>query len=470
MLHYRYICNSNPSSSPVFLTLALTLNDELCQTKSNRMLDWVGNYRILKAANLPRGNQRSIFRIHLTNALLYTPSLKLRATMEGISQNSEFGFLLQQASALKTQQLQQDRRRFEAFPSHVQHTLYHILESQDEAVRSDLHLTVLSRQAVSKPEKLEVFHQFKSLATDKFKDGDFMSAIGLYERAIGCFTYLTSSSIDWKTKGIKDEDIELHEYFLEDVSIQKLKAICLSNIATCYYNMGPVMAKNCIEACDCALAMDDTLSKAYFRRARARVLPASSGAVELEAALKDARKAAKLAPKSRDIRQLCSELLEQKAKQKRADAKTFQGLFKRRQLDFREEQGQNIDPNIGQVAMFKELSRMYEKRGKMKEAREIYEAAENASNVLKDKPEKEMDWDNPSEQMINDAASYGLDLKDPLVQEELKRLQKIEKDGGNASEDQVEGGTLKIMDRQLDTSIIVGVLVAAIVVCLRFFV
>ena len=402
--------------------------------------------------------------------------------MEGVAQNSEFAHLLQQASALKTQQLLQSRRKFESFPTHVQHTLYHSLPSENAIVNSYVSRTLRAREASSAEEKLVFAEDFKRDAREKFGAKDFVSAVDLYERALGVFTYVLSTSEDWRTKGIKDEEIELHEespcrYYKDDEvdrfnKIRSIKSTCLSNLATCYFNMGPSMVKRCIEACDCALEVDDSLSKVYYRRARARVLPASSGATELEAAIGDARRAAKLEPRSKEIRELLSRLLKEKENQKRADAKTFQGLFGRKELRYAPNakmDRQNVDPNVeGQVAMFKEISRVYEKRGKMKEAQAIYEAAEKAANTMKDEV---MDWDNPTEKMIKDAQKYDLDLTDPLVIAELKRLEKATKEGKELPED--GPGQISItglMSRQLDSSINFSIFVGFVVLFLRLLV
>ncbi|CAM9521107.1 unnamed protein product, partial [Sphacelaria rigidula] len=70
-------------------------------------------------------------------------------------------------------------------------------------------------------------------------------------------------------------------------------------------------------------------AKALFWRAKGLVSPASSGALELEEAIRDLARSSKLAPGDKAVRGLLNKLRVEKAKQKKADRATFSGLFAR---------------------------------------------------------------------------------------------------------------------------------------------
>ena len=55
-------------------------------------------------------------------------------------------------------------------------------------------------------------------------------------------------------------------------------------------------------ACDSALEIDDRCDKSYFIRAKSRITPPSSGALEQEAAVSDLKLAIELNPKNNEAR------------------------------------------------------------------------------------------------------------------------------------------------------------------------
>merc|ERR1719382_1521955 len=83
------------------------------------------------------------------------------------------------------------------------------------------------------------------------------------------------------------------------------------------------------------------------------------------------------------------------------------------------------------------LRDLYMRNGKEQEARELNEKIQVAKKAIKERenpqPVRGLDWDNPTEEMLEDAKKHGLDLTDPVVIAELKRLESEGLDGDPAA-------------------------------------
>ena len=93
-------------------------------------------------------------------------------------ENSEFGRLLGQAVKLKGEQVKQDRRKFERWPEHLQHSLFHA----DEA----------NQRALAFAPRLEAARSIKAEGNALYKQKDLQGAIELYERALGLMRYVVN--------------------------------------------------------------------------------------------------------------------------------------------------------------------------------------------------------------------------------------------------------------------------------------
>merc|ERR1712187_493486 len=85
------------------------------------------------------------------------------------------------------------------------------------------------------------------------------------------------------------------------------------------------------------------------------------------------------------------------------------------------------------------LRDMYMRNGTEDQAKELNEKIKFAKEASKEQEEKppRMDWSNPTPEMIEDARKYDLDLSDPVVVQELQRLEREglgELDEGDLSE------------------------------------
>jgi len=162
------------------------------------------------------------------------------------------------------------------------------------------------------------------------------------------------------------------------------------------------------------------------------------------------------------VNTLLAKLQGERKIQRAKDSKTFTGMFDRgelydkdmenakapcqSELEMREIQkridGIQDDDSLEKRCEDAELLRdLYMRNGKEEEARELNDKIKQAKGAMKEKenePPPKMDWSNPSQDMIEDAKKHGLDLTDPLVIQELMRLER-EGLGDEPTEDD-EGG------------------------------
>merc|ERR1719326_2330332 len=97
------------------------------------------------------------------------------------------------------------------------------------------------------------------------------------------------------------------------------------------------------------------------------------------------------------------------------------------------------------------LRDLYERNDKQDEAQKLNEQIQNAKKALKEQQERKsnVDFSNPTPEMIADAEKYGLDLTDPLVQAELRRIENedpevLQKEMDDEEERQQSGGPVEM--------------------------
>jgi len=203
--------------------------------------------------------------------------------------------------------------------------------------------------------------------------------------------------------------------------------------------------------------LDPRNVKALYRRAEARIRPSKATAYDHDLAIKDLARAQEADPQNQEIKKLLSRLRAERKAQRSKDAETFTGMFDRGQV-YRREDEENMDTVRGPVPKKDEtdmsdiqqriegisdddplekrcadaelLRDMYMRNGKEDEARELNEKIEQAKQAIRQQrnpepaPQQKVDWDAPTSEMIEDAKKYGLDLTDPAILEELKRMER----------------------------------------------
>lgn len=369
--------------------------------------------------------------------------------------DNEIGNMLQEAVKLKTAQINQKRRTYETWPFFVQHTIFHG-EKDDPPIRAWRQLPFA--------EKIVISERIKEEGNQRYNEKDWSGAVDKYEEAPTLVYYCYSTDPGWRknNRGIDDDVLVLvddHGETEEDKKAQeKLRTTCALNIAACKLHQQKF--DEVVAACTAVIKLDDQSVKAYYRRAEALIRPNSATAYDYDMAIKDLVKAQSIDPKNTTVSRLLVQLRADRKLQREKDNKTFSGMFGRGELYDGEgdpaqggvlaqsdKYGQlpdaqtlqsridNItdDDDLEKRAKDAELLRdLYMRNGKVEEAKELNEKIKAAKKHLKDKEEQPMpalDWDNPTPEMIEDAKKHGLDLTDPVVVAELKRLEQEAVDG-----------------------------------------
>lgn len=210
------------------------------------------------------------------------------------------------------------RKNFETWASYFQNTLF--ASAEVKALRE---LPVEER--VGKSEEL------KAAGNDLFRDGNFAAAYDKYQAALAAFVYCESSDPDWKTKGIRDENLRVAS---DRGRTLGEKALVKPLLVSCYINMAACLLQSkefgtCIRACDDALVLDPSNVKALYRRAMARTAPASAGATDYELAVRDLEAAYRADPTDAAVKRQLTDLKVLLKRQAATDKKTFGGMFDR---------------------------------------------------------------------------------------------------------------------------------------------
>eukprot|EP00928_Gymnodinium_smaydae_P071442 TRINITY_DN55022_c0_g1_i1.p1 TRINITY_DN55022_c0_g1~~TRINITY_DN55022_c0_g1_i1.p1 ORF type:complete len:481 (+),score=127.18 TRINITY_DN55022_c0_g1_i1:227-1669(+) len=355
--------------------------------------------------------------------------------------DNELGNMLQEAVKLKSAQIGQKRKTYETWPFFVQHTLFHMEKE---------HITTARQLPFA--EKMEVAEKVKAEGNAAFGNKNWSEAVDKYEEAASLVYYCYSTDPGWRknNRGIDDDVLVLVDDKGEsdaDAAAQlKLRLTCAVNIAACKLHLQKY--EEVVSACTAALELDPKNVKALYRRAEARIRPARATAYDYDCAIKDLAVAHGLDPKNATVSRLLNDLRAERKVQRTKDQKTFTGMFERGEiydgegdpclglardhtgaLDGAEDIRSRIDNITDEDSLEKrtadaELLRdLYMRNGKEEEARELNEKIKAAKNVLKEREVARFDWDNPSPEMIADAQSHGLDITDPLIVAELKRVE-----------------------------------------------
>ncbi|EQC33697.1 hypothetical protein SDRG_08801 [Saprolegnia diclina VS20] len=357
-----------------------------------------------------RTNGRRRMRIFFATLHFHTPA----ATMMG--KDSPFGNLMAEAVKLKGAQQAQLRPVWDAWPTYFQHSMF----------MSEPIVTLRTQPfGARKAAALEI----KQKGNAFFADQQYEEAVAQYEMALSIFKYCENADVNWKKKGIHDDDIRVVMYTPESaadaIELTSLQASLYLNISVCKMRLKEFPVA--IVACDDAIALDSTCAKAFYRRAQALITPLSSGAVEFEKALRDLDTACKLDPTSVEIRKLYRQLRDDSIKQKQLDKATFQGMFDRGVVvDTPDEPVDAADARRKQMeqelADANAVVRMYEAKGELESARELQAKIDEAKAAATRAPAP-VDFYNPTPDMIADGHANGIDLTDVRVQKMLADLQ-----------------------------------------------
>jgi len=381
--------------------------------------------------------------------------------------STDFGNMMQHAMKIKGAQMEQDRKKFETWPQYFQNTLW----MQGRAIElRELPVT----------ERLEPAKELKDKGNAHFREKRFSEAVEQYEQALGSFRYAKQHDEGWKKKGIRDETIENIDERGEGetrAAIDEFLVSCYNNLAACYLGRaasgepepGSTVDADyrlCIAACTAALELQPECAKAFYRRARALTEPLSAGAEAMDEAIRDLTEAAKHSPDDKAVRALLNKLRKERAAQRSKDNSTYSGMFCRGEIydeksleeqaarqkkeakqRERAEKRRTVADCEREAKEADAVVQSLQERGKTEDARQLaakiqqhrtqledYKTAQKEHETNRRVEPKDIDFRNPTAEQIADAKKHGIDLMDPLVVEELERLQ-LEKDAEDEADD-----------------------------------
>ena len=400
---------------------------------------------------------------------------------------TEFGNIMKHAMGIKSAQMEQDRKKWETWPTFLQNSMW---ERNEEALRL---------RDLPASERLEGAAKIKEQGNDFFKRQKFSSAVECYEAAVGVFRYAKQLDPDWKKKGIKDESIELRD----ERGSPEIDAFCVSlynNLAASYLARATAGKpepggtidgdyKLCCQASTFGIEIEKT-GKALYRRARALSEPMTATDEHIDMAINDLASALELEPDDKGVRTMLNKLKKgraaARAKDKSAlsgmfskselyDQKTLDGMAKREAEAKRAQEyamnGHKSGPRTAEdaereakeaeqaVAHLREKGRhadadslerkIVAHRQQLEEAKRAM--AEEEERVKRNDP-RYMDFSNPTKEQVEEAAKQGIDLYDPMVVRELQRLQKDKEFNGEEGEEEGEEGEEGEEDEDVDAA------------------
>jgi hypothetical protein len=386
--------------------------------------------------------------------------------------STEFGGMMQHAMKIKGAQMEQDRKRFETWPTFLQNTMW--LQNEE----------ALELRKVPPGERCAGAEKLKEQGNEHFRNQRYASAVECYEAAVGTFRYAKQLDPDWKKKGIKDETIELIDERGEGEDRKAIDAILVS----CYNNLAASFLARagsghpepggsiegdyrlCVQASTFGIDISASC-KALYRRARALSEPMTADDAAIDAAISDLKEAAKLEPEDKAVRTLLAKLKRGRADAKARETSAFSGLFAKGELydadslaamaardeaqrkanepkdkartpedcereqreaqaavDHLRERGRHADAD----SLEKKLAAHKEQLAEYKQ-----KVAEEDAHAKRHDP-RLINFDHPTAEQIADAQKHGVDLHDPLVVEELKKVQAEKEFGGEEEEDEGE--------------------------------
>ncbi|KAG8463592.1 hypothetical protein KFE25_003865 [Diacronema lutheri] len=335
----------------------------------------------------------------------------------------DFKTMFGNAARLKTEQLKAARPHFERSASFHKHSLY---------LENDLKET----RALPIDALLDAASAMKDEGNVAYERGAYADAYRAYERALGCLRYFEAIDPNWRNGGgFTDET--LREVFTRTRCDTPERAVRLHDLMlSCYLNIALVRLAErteyaeAIDACNEAIALDPSSAKAFFRRARARYEPLSCTATDQELAVRDLAAASRLAPADATIRRELARLRASERKQRDTDRVTFDGLFERgpalydkdeerKYLRRKEREDEEASRAYGKNGMdrLRTMIAEHDAAGNTAKADELRAQVEQARQAAIAKHEGDMNWAEPSEEMVRDAERAGIDLRDPSVRE-----------------------------------------------------
>ena len=363
--------------------------------------------------------------------------------------------LIKQAIDIKNAELDSNARIYLSKPLYYQHSIF----SNDklDEIRSKCSFEASIKYAEEcKQNGINYCELFDDNDVDTMIDeGNLHNAIHEFEKALSLFNWIEpKDKLNWKNQAIEDSNITHQSYNPineeERCKIQDLSIICFNYLALCYQKLN--QWKNSIDACNSALALEAENCKALFLRAQARYIPMSCDRDDNELALLDLSAALKISPIDTELITAYTELKDSLDKQKSKEKKALKAAFKAinyGDTNDRDRVNNSQDMTFGEalerISDLKSAADRNEREGKYEFAEATRKKINNIEQQVrreKDKFERinhmdQLQFENPTQEMIDEAHKFGIDLSDPVVKKMMVELRnesaKLNDNGINSS-------------------------------------
>mmetsp|Transcript_30954 Transcript_30954/g.42901 ORF Transcript_30954/g.42901 Transcript_30954/m.42901 type:complete len:420 (-) Transcript_30954:313-1572(-) len=313
----------------------------------------------------------------------------------------DFNTMLKKAAELKTAQLKDKRREWEAAPEWLKNTMMYERQGDVKEIRETKTLS----------EKLEAATKFKDDGNAHYAAGKLDDAMTEYVKCVAVyrlFRRIDKQEMIWLDR--EEEKLEPEER----QKVEDVLGVAFTNIAQCMIKMRKPY--DAVYASNQALELNPKNVKALYRRALARV--AEDTSTTLEMAVKDLDAAHKLAPDDMTIklsfRKHRGELLEQREK----DEQTFGRMFDRGELYTEEEQKEmQKGDKVNHDKAAQDIPE-YELKQRAKQAGiDLDDPA--TRRVLEAKAKKQQE-----DELKMKAKEYGINLDDPEIRKLMEAFEK----------------------------------------------
>eukprot|EP00759_Apiculatamorpha_spiralis_P057850 PhF_6_TR8793/c0_g1_i1/m.13961 len=204
---------------------------------------------------------------------------------------SEFNKMMQEAMELKKADIARRQVKFKSHPMFLQHTLYVSDKEEHRKFR-------YRRNDITLSQRLDNSLKHKADANELMGKGEYARACLSYEYSIGCFYYIHSKNLTWRTNGFGDDDLQVVwdvgapgqglselgfasiDYAGEIGDDGDMSETIVKHVITCMCNvaLARMHLKEYGEAvitCNEVLRRDSKNQKALFRKAASLTTPAS---------------------------------------------------------------------------------------------------------------------------------------------------------------------------------------------------
>ena len=345
-------------------------------------------------------------------------------------EEKDFQNMLNQAAQIKSYQMSLERKKFDKLPDFFKEGLYNYS-----------YLKNIYRQ--SYPIKKYTYEAIKSKGVQHLKFKEYENALDQFIKSICIFKYIESLNPKWNSgDGIKDNELKYIEYKgnndSEKAEILKMIKSSLLNISLVYFITKEY--KSVREACDEVLKIDPKCVKAYYRKAKSYIDDPKSLISEHIEAQKILEIANKIDPNNIEIRNTLEQFNKQLYDEKKSEQKIYKSYYnkinketKNTEKEKKEEEKKIIEENNSGVAQIRMMNlileicysqkNLYERQDMKKEIKKLEKGIKQAKQYRDDLNDLiNIDFNNPSEKLINLSKKEGFDLKDKNIQKYFNDL------------------------------------------------